>query len=29
MGVTYSSAGEYSNVIDILSPADSLPSAPL
>ena len=29
MGVTYSSAGEYGNVIDILSPADSLPSAPL
>jgi hypothetical protein len=29
MGVTYSSVGEYGNVIDILSPADSLPSAPL
>ena len=29
MGVTYSSAGEYGNVVDILSPADSLLSAPL
>jgi len=29
MGVTYSSAGEYGNVIDILSPADSFLSATL
>jgi hypothetical protein len=29
MGVTYSSAGEYGNVIDVLSPAESLPSGPL
>jgi hypothetical protein len=29
MGVTYSSVGEYGNVIDILSPVDSLASGPL